>query len=120
MPTQYREAKAEEKVEKRSYRKLHHVEIEHVKGENGGHIVTHHYHNDLSGGPFKRPEVHMFGKDGKSSTGEHMFEHLGRHLKVSLPTAEPGDTHEGEKEEHEGPTSKVQAASEPISEDVEA
>jgi hypothetical protein len=120
MPNQYREAKAPEKTEKRGeYKKLHHIEIEPIKGEHGGHIVTHHFQNEM-GGKYRAPEVHMFGKDGKSSDGKNLFEHVSKHLKIPLPTVEPGDTHEGEKEEREGPKSRYQAAAEPIEEDVEA
>ena len=63
--------------EKRSYKKLHHIEIEPVKGENGGHIVTHHFHTD--GMEYKKPEVHMFGKD----EGSELVAHLSKHLKIA-------------------------------------
>jgi hypothetical protein len=96
---EYKEAKGE----KRSYKKLDHIEIKPVKGENGGHMVTHHMQND--GMAYKQPEVHMFGKE----EGSDMMAHLSKALKVSAS-----------KEEHEGPESKVESASEPAMEDVKA
>jgi hypothetical protein len=98
---EYKEAKGE----KRSYKKLEHIEIKPVKGENGGHMVTHHMQNE--GMAYKAPEVHMFGKD----EGPEMMAHLSKHLKVPI---------EAKGEEHEGPESKVESASEPATEDVKA
>jgi hypothetical protein len=92
--------------EKRSYKKLSHIEIKPVKGENGGHIVTHHYQSD--GMSYKAPETHMFGKD----EGSEMMAHVAKHMKVSMP--------EAKGEEHEGPASEVEAASEPATESVNA
>ena len=80
-----REAKA---PEKRGYKKLHHIEIEPVRGENGGHIVTHHFQQE--GMEMRKPETHMFGKED----GEALMDHLAKHLKVSLP----GEAHSEEKE----------------------
>jgi hypothetical protein len=110
---QYREAKA---PEKRAYKKLHHIEIEPVKGENGGHMVTHHFQND--GMSYREPERHMFDKDGYGASGEHVFEHLSKHMKVPLPDPKTGER--SEKEEHEGPRSQMESASEPIESDVNA
>jgi hypothetical protein len=105
---EYREAKAESK--RGSYKKLHHIEITPIKGENGGHLVEHHFHQD--GNAYRQPEQHLFGKDGHSADGTHLMEHLSKHLKVAMP--------EASQEEHEGPESEVEAASEPASENVEA
>jgi hypothetical protein len=91
-----REAKSESSNKRGSYKKLHHIEIEPVKGENGGHIVTHHYHSD--GMSYKAPETHMFGKED----GAELMDHLAKHLKVAMPE---------DKEEN---------ASEPATEDVNA
>jgi len=100
---EYREAKA---PEKRSYKKLHMITIQ--KGANGGHQVTHHH---MDGGGMMHAKEHYFGpehgEDG--TTHAHITEHLA---KMGI--------HEASKEEHEGPGSEVQAASEPASEDVNA
>jgi hypothetical protein len=90
-----------------SYKKLHHIEIEPVKGPKGGHMVTHHY-----GGMEHQPDRHMFDKKGYAADGGHMMEHLYSHLKVAKP--------EAMAEEHAGPDTKEQAAGEPASADVNA
>jgi hypothetical protein len=82
-----------------SYKKLHHIEIEPIKGPKGGHMVT-------------QPDRHMFDKTGYAADGGHMMEHLYSHLKVPKP--------EATVEEHEGPESTAQAASEPTGLDVNA
>jgi len=97
-----KEAKA---PEKRSYKKLHHVEIEPVKGENGGHVVTHHYHSD--GMAYHKPETHIFGKED----GPELMAHLQKHLKIQG---------EAQAEEKAEPENEMEAASEPATEDVNA
>lgn len=77
--TEVREAK---EPEKRSYRKIHHIEIEKVKGENGGHIVRHHYHAD--GMSYHEPSTHIFGK----GDGEEMMTHIAKHMGVEMPGRE--------------------------------
>jgi hypothetical protein len=102
-----REAKSESSNKRGSYKKIHHIEIEPVKGEHGGHMVTHHYQAGTSMMP-PPPQVHMFGKED----GAEMMDHLAKHLKVSLPEAHEQQTAE--------PGNEVESASEPASEDVEA
>lgn len=101
---EYREARAE----KRSYKKLKGMLIE--KGANGGHSVTHHYQD---GSGFTMPRAHHFGpEDGADGTTHaHISEHLA---KMGIMQ---GEAHE---EQHAGPETVEQAASEPASEDVNA
>lgn len=84
--------------EKRSYKKMHHMEIEQVKGEHGGHMVTHHYHQD--GMEMRKPEVHMFPK----GAGEEMMAHIAKHAGVKMA----------------GPENEEENASMPAEEEVEA
>lgn len=83
-----RESKA---PEKRSYKKIHHLEVEKVKGENGGHIVRNHYHADDM--VYHEPSVHIFAK----GEGKEMLAHVAKHMGVSSEEPEDGD--EGEQEE---------------------
>ncbi len=71
------EVKEAHEPEKRSYRKLHHMEIELVKGPNAGHVVTHHHQSD--GMTYHEPTKHVFSKeDAKDgTTAEHIMKHLG-------------------------------------------
>ena len=105
--TEYREAKAEKRG---SYKKLHHIEIEPIKGEKGGYMVTHHYQTE--GMSQRNPDRHMFDKQGYAADGGHLMEHLYSHLKVPKP--------EAQGEEHEGPATEVEAASDPATENVNA
>ena len=117
---EYREAKAEEGKSRGSYKKLAKVEIEPIKGEHGGFLVSHHH--ERSTGDNQRmsstssapnvPETHLFGKDGYGANGEHLMDHLASKLKIKAKHASG--------EEKEGPDSKVQSASEPAQEDVNA
>ena|ERR1035438_2614618 len=102
------EYKVAKSPEKRSYKKLQSIELRPVKGENGGVIAEHHYQSD--GMNYKAPETHIFGKDGMSASGEHLMEHISKHMKI--PAAKG--------EEHEGPESEVESASEPATETVKA
>ena len=101
---EYREAKA---PEKRSYNKL--AEIHIRKLANGGHVVSHHHTSD--GMMAAMPKEHAFSKEdgADGTTHAHITEHLAKM-----------GVHEASVEEHEGPESEVQAASEPASEDVNA
>jgi hypothetical protein len=65
---------------RKSKKKLDHLRIEH--GENGGHIVEHHF--EQMGGPYHEPEKHVFGK------GEHhkMLAHVANTLELPEPKKE--------------------------------
>ena len=107
---EYREARAEE-GKRGSYKKLHHIEIEPIKGDKGGFMVSHHYQYNAESGQ-RNPDRHMFDKEGYAADGGHLMEHLYSHLKVPKP--------EAKAEEHEGPESEVESASESASVDVKA
>ncbi len=109
MPTQYRESKA---PEKRSYKKLARMTHEPVKGEHGGMNVTHEYHAD--GMKMHAAEHHIFAKEDGDGYLEHVKKHAA-HMKYSAEAKKD----EGE-ELKEGPSSKVESASEPIESEVEA
>ena len=100
---EYRQAEGS----KRSYKKMTGMMIE--KGANGGHTVTH-MHKDGDG--MTMPKANHFGpEDGKDGTTHaHIMDHLGK----------MGIMAEAGKEEHEGPASQVESASEPAMEDVQA
>lgn len=69
--------------EKRGYRKLHHLEIEPIKGANGGHMVTHHYQSE--GMSYHEPQKHVFAK----GDGEALMAHVGKAIGVKMAEAEP-------------------------------
>jgi len=102
---EYRQAQA---AGKRSYKKLGSMMIE--KAANGGHNIMHHQMTD---GVMAGMKNHAFGKEDAAdgTTHAHIMEHLG---KMGIM---PGEAH---AEEHEGPMSQVEAASEPASENVNA
>lgn len=91
--------------ERGPYKKLHHMEIEPVKGANGGHIVTHHYQSE--GMDYHKPQTHLFSKE----EGSEMLAHVAKHLGVKA---------EATQEEHAEPENDQEAASEPAEENVEA
>lgn len=101
-----------------SYKKLHHTEIEPIKGEHGGFLVTHHH--ERSTGDNQRmssassapavPETHLFGKDGVGANGEHLMDHLSKKLKIAPKHAT--------EVEMEGPESEGQSAGIPADTDV--
>lgn len=80
-----RESKA---PERRSYKKIHHLVIEKVKGENGGHIVRNHYQS--AGMEYHEPSTHIFAK----GEGQEMLNHVAKHMGVST-----GEPEEEEQEE---------------------
>lgn len=63
--------------ERGSYKKLHHLEIEKVKGANGGHLVRHHFQS--SDGFYHEPQTHLFGKGDGEQLISHLRQHLGIH-----------------------------------------
>ena len=73
---------------KRGYRKVHHVEVEPIKGEHGGHIVTRHFHQ--GNGPHQ-PEPQVFGK----SEGAAALAHIAKHAGIEH-TMEPEDNIDNE------------------------
>jgi hypothetical protein len=106
-----REAKSESSNKRGSYKKLEETTIKPIKGENGGHLVTHRFSSpDAMGMP--KTEEHMFGKDGYSPSGTHILEHLSGKHKIPMPEAHEQQTAE--------PSNEVESASEPASEDVNA
>jgi hypothetical protein len=59
------------------------IEIE--PAENGGHTVTHHFHDTPSkkglGSSYNDPEHHVFGEH----EGHEMLAHVANHLKIAEP-----------------------------------
>ena len=65
----YREATTPQSKGKR----IHHLEIHN--GEDGGHRVVHHFHDD--GMAYYPPKEHMFGKDEGHEVMAHVAKHAG-------------------------------------------
>jgi len=115
---EYREAKAPE-GKRGSYKKLAEMRIEPIKGENGGVLVSHHHefggpstgHAQRMASVSTPPAVerHMFEKENGSELMNHMKKHLGKYM--NFPAEASG-------EEHEGPSSQEEAASEPAEETI--
>lgn len=95
------------KSEKRSYKKMMGMHIR--KMANGGHVVSHEHQSD---GMMGMPKEHSFGKEDaeNGATYAHVMEHMGK----------MGIMAEAKGEEHEGPQSKVESASEPAAQEVKA
>ncbi len=115
---EYREAKSEGKT-RGSYKKLDHMEIHPIKGEHGGAMVEHHFggpatgmHQKMSGvSTAPAVETHLFEHENGAELMNHMKKHLSKFMKFPA---------EASGEEHEGPGTVEQAASEPAREDVNA
>lgn len=69
---QYREARTPASKGKR----LHHLEVR--QAENGGHVVTHHFHED--GLVYHKPVDHVFGED----EGDEALSHIAKHAKINV------------------------------------
>lgn len=79
---QYREAKTPTSGGK----KLHHLEIK--EGEEGGHVVTHHYTDN--GMSYHHPKEYAFGAD----EGDEMIDHVRKHMHVTAEHNKPGEEDE--------------------------
>lgn len=88
----YAEVKVEKK-EARGRKKLHHIEIHPAK--NGGHMVQHHYHHDMT---YHEPEHHVFGPE----QGEEMMAHVMKHAKVKMDNEEAEGLEPAQEETAEG------------------
>lgn len=84
-------AEREAVAEKRSYSRLHHLEVHRVRGENGGFKVMHH--RESEGMTYHPPQEHLFGKD----EGREMIAHVARHMGVDMEHEQEGD--EGNEED---------------------
>ena len=82
---QYREAKTPTSGGK----KLHHIEMR--EGEDGGHVVTHHYAED--GMVYHHPKEYAFGAD----EGEDVINHVRKHMHVNGAKSKAGDEAEAEE-----------------------
>jgi hypothetical protein len=78
-------------------------EIRITKGEDGGHVVEHHYEQPShSLSAYHEPKQHVFG----ASEGDKLLHHVVKKMKIAAPTAynPPGEgggepTGGGEEEE---------------------
>jgi hypothetical protein len=68
-------------------KKFSHLEAR--EGENGGHVMTHHFDNSM-GGDYHKPEEHVFGAE----EGDHAMEHFKSAMNIK--TSEPSEA-EGEE-----------------------
>ena len=117
---EYREAKASES-KRGNYKKLQALHVERVDGEHGGVIVRHEFGGPSTGHAQAMPsistppkvETHMFEKENGHEAMNHMRKHLEK-LGMKFPEGEASG------EEHEGPGSKEESASEPAEETVKA
>lgn len=82
---QYREAKTPTSGGK----KLHHIEMK--EGEEGGHVVTHHYTED--GMMYHKPKEYAFGAD----EGEDVISHVRKHMHVAAAKNKAVDEAESEE-----------------------
>jgi hypothetical protein len=71
---------------------LHHIEVH--KGENGGHLITHHFDNGLPGEGYHEPEMHPFGKD----EGTAALSHIATTMEIKRNESDAGEA-EGEPNE---------------------
>lgn len=58
---------------KKGPKKLDHIRVH--KGENGGHMVEHHF--EQAGPQYHEPEQHIFGKSEGAKLMSHIREHMG-------------------------------------------
>lgn len=75
-------------------KKLHHMEVK--EAENGGHVITHHFDNSMSGDGYHDPEQHVFGESEGHEAMNHIAEHAN--IKMSEPSESEGEE-TGENEE---------------------
>jgi hypothetical protein len=57
-----------------------HMEVK--GGENGGHVVTHHFHPG-AGGEYHKPEDHVFGDSEGQEAANHIVETAGIKMQPS-------------------------------------
>ena len=55
---------------------LDHLQIR--KGEDGGHVIEHHFAND--GMSYHKPKSFVFGEDEGPDALEHIGKHMGIHV----------------------------------------
>jgi hypothetical protein len=79
----YREAKTPQSKGKR----LHHLEVH--RGEDGGHRIVHHYHDD--GMAYHPPKEHLFGKD----EGPEVMAHIAKHAQIEHEPESDAEMEEG-------------------------
>lgn len=70
---------------------FHHMTIE--AGENGGHVMTHHFD-----GYENQPEVHAFGPKQGRDAAAHVIKHMGMDVSKQLSD---GENHEDSARELE-------------------
>lgn len=80
-------------------KKMHHLRL-HV--HKGGHLVTHHAHNEYGGHEEMPYHSEVFSKD----QGEELLAHLAKHGKITVPEGEASESEPYEESE------KVKAAPE--------
>lgn len=71
-------------------------EMKHMlikEGENGGHIIEHHFENDM--GPYHEPESHVFGE----GDGMKAHEHIMKHMHMPMEEKEEPDEAAGKDED---------------------
>lgn len=56
------------------------------RAANGGHVITHRFHND-GPGPYIEPEDHVFGQDQGAEALAHIAKHLGIKAAAAPPAA---------------------------------
>lgn len=81
------EAKLSKEPEKRSYSKLHHIEIHPVKGPHGGYKVMHHRQSE--GMNYHAPQEHLFGKGEGKAMMAHVAQAMG--IRDEEPSADERD-----------------------------
>lgn len=74
--------------------------LDHIRvheGEDGGHMVEHHYAED--GMVYHKPKQHFFGADEGKDMMDHIRKHM--HVKEEEPGVDIGAEHDAEREEEE-------------------
>ena len=76
-------------------------ELKHMlikEGENGGHVIEHHFENDM--GPYVEPESHVFGEGQGMKAHEHIEKHM--HMPMEMEKEEPDEAADMKEDDVQG------------------